>query len=175
MPPIATPPDPTWAWMTINPDGSMSIDDPPSPGNQLRNDNLVRLNKHRLFAAVPCTNQSFRLFRCLMSGTQSEAETQLSNLQGNPQQSFPFHTSAVALMGKPAVIKDEGPLKDCIKGRSTPKGTLDLIAIVTSGSEFGVSFSTCFEHCLLQSCFLPPREPGDKYIVVAVCPSLSGH
>ena len=160
--------------MTINPDGSISIDDPPAPGNPLRNDNLLRLNKHTLFAAVPCTNaKSFRLFRCFVFATQSEAQSRLSDIQGNPQQPFPFGKDVVASMGTGAIIKDEGPLKDCIKGRSTPKGPLDLIAIVTSGSEIGVSFSTCFEHCLLQSCFLPPSGHGDKYVVVAVCSSLS--
>ena len=161
--------------MTINPDGSISIDDPPAPGNLLRNDNLIRRNRPSLFAAVPCTNaQSFRLFRCFVFRTQSEARSELSGMQNTPEQSFPFEMDAVRLMGTPAIIKDEGPLKGCIKGRSTPKGALDLIVIVASGSEIGVSFSTCFKHCLLQSCFLPPQGPGDKYVVVAVCPFLSG-
>ena len=96
MPPTTDPPNPTGTWMTINPDASISIDDPPAPGNPLRNDNLLRLNKHTLFAAVPCTNaKSFRLFRCFVFATQSEAQSQLSDIQGNPQQPFPFGKALV--------------------------------------------------------------------------------
>jgi hypothetical protein len=118
MAPPTTAPNPRGDWLTINPDGSLTIHDPPTSQSAARNDSRQRVGKNELFFAVPCAlSQPLRLYRSFIFDSEAQAQDQVVRLNHDPQGAFPFPDDVVETMGEGAIVTEVGSLHGYVRGR----------------------------------------------------------
>jgi hypothetical protein len=115
MPPPTTPPNPTGDWLTINADGSVTINNPPLATSTARNDNKSHVAKEQILLPVPCSLASpFLIYRAQRVAGRQQADQDLNHFQSNPTSPFPFPALLVEAMGQDGLFQGKTMVKGSI-------------------------------------------------------------